>query len=563
MVPSTRNALLISTAIVILFHVTLIASIAPVYDEQDDPRMWSIVSGGVGGTGSPMMVFSNVLIGKCLVALYAKSSTTPWYGGYLLLTQLVSHVAIFYCVMCRIGIRQGLFLSVGYFLTFGIYFHTHLQFTTVAFLAGMAGIALLIELIVDEQATRKFSQAACAAALIVWGSMIRWDSFLCVSLLALPILGLVYRRRHAPGLQGFVLGLSLALSLCLGTRWYDRAQYSEDAAWNEYLKIHTDLVSIPDYSPAELLAYRPDVADKILQRVGWSRNDYYCVKGWMWLDQDVHSPEKMAQVHREWGVASKRPSAWIIAVVKLVLMAIGSSVFAFALLIAVSAHLFLKVSASSRPLVLTLPACSVGMILFLIVYLKPPERVVVPILMLPIIVTVIVSERSPFRTGGLRVVVAILILFSGARLAWDSVTLSRSIAGMVPAIRRDYQQLVARGDRLKVLWLPNGMSDVPPLQECPELRHGNEYFLDCLQRSPHSTTVLQSAGIENLLHDMLQCDDIILISSPKNNAALKACIEEHQGMQVEEELVMKGTFIRAYQIRLDASPKTGLPNTSN
>lgn len=45
----TRNCLLIALLLVTLFHLTLIVAIAPVFDTQDDPRIWSIVTGGAGG----------------------------------------------------------------------------------------------------------------------------------------------------------------------------------------------------------------------------------------------------------------------------------------------------------------------------------------------------------------------------------------------------------------------------------------------------------------------------------------------------------------------------------
>ena len=48
--PPARRCLLIALLTVTLMHLALIVAIAPVYETQDDPRMWSIVSGGVGGS---------------------------------------------------------------------------------------------------------------------------------------------------------------------------------------------------------------------------------------------------------------------------------------------------------------------------------------------------------------------------------------------------------------------------------------------------------------------------------------------------------------------------------
>ena len=558
MVRPARRCLLIALLTATLFHLALIVAIAPVYGEQDDPRMWSIVSGGVGGTGSDLMVFSNVLIGKCLVALYAKSPETPWYGGYLFLTQAVSHVAIFYALMRRIGIRLGLILMLGYFLTFGIYFHTHLQFTTTAFLACMGGLALLIEMIVDERATLWSMQSACGAALLAWGSMIRWDSFLCVGLLSLPLAGVVWHRRRDPGVARVVIGASLAVVLAFGTRWYDRTQYAKDPGWNDYLNIHMHFASVPDYTHSDLLTYKPRLADTILGGVGWSRNDFQCAKLWMWLDPEVYSLEKMARVHRDWTAASNRPAGWIIRALPVLWSAPGNSAVSFAALVAVSAFLYLNVSTSSRKTVLACCVLSAGLILWLAIFRKTPNRVVVPILMLPSLITLLLSERCVFRAKPLYMILAILLLLSGGRLARDGVILSHAAAGIAPAIRSDYRQWVAGGDCLKLLWFPNGMMFVPPLQEWPELRQGNDYWLDCLQRSPHADTVLQKAGVQNLLKEMLQRDDIILISSPPCNKLLKEFLKEHSGILMKEEMLMPGaSSLRAYRLRTDVPLQTG------
>lgn len=561
MVPPARRCLLIALLTVTLMHLALIVAIAPVYETQDDPRMWSIVSGGVGGSGSDLMVFSNVLIGKCLVALYAKSPETPWYGSYLLLTHAVSHVAIFYGLMRRIGIRLGLFLLLGYFLTFGIYFHTHLQFTTTAFLACMGGLALLIEMIVDERAILWSPQVICAAALLAWGSMIRWDSFLCVGLLSLPLAGAVWHRRRDPGIARVMIGASLAVVLAVGTRWYDRTQYSTYAGWDDYLHVHLDHVSLADYTPSGLLTYRPDQADRILRNIGWSRNDFQCAKLWMWLDSNVYSPEKMARVHQDLSSASNRPVGWIIRALPVLWSAPGNSAVSFAILAAVSAFVYLIVTTSSRKTVLACWVLSSFLILGLAIFRKTPDRVVVPILILPLLITLLLSERFVFRVRPLHVIVAILLVLSGGRLVREGVMLSQAAAQIAPAIRSDYRQWVARGDRLKLLWFPNGTIYLPPLQEWPELRQGNEYWLDCLQRSPHADTVLQKAGVQNLLKEMLQREDIILISSPPLNKLLQTFLEEHGGIHVKDELVLRGTsFLRAYRLRSDVPLQAGVPD---
>ena len=59
---------------------------------------------------------------------------------------------------------------------------------------------------------------------------------------------------------------------------------------------------------------------------------------------------------------------------------------------------------------------------------------------------------------------------------------------------------------------------------------------------------------------MLQREDIILVSSPEFNKLLKTFLEEHRGIQLKEELVMKGTsFLRAYRLRAEVPLQTERP----
>ena len=106
------------------------------------------------------LVFSNVLVGRPLKALYEFAPRVPWYGSLLFLTACLALWSI--CFVClrrpdsewTIGLT-GFFLWVG-----GIPVLTQLQFTRIAFLAGLAGLLLLADAVRGRAGI--FQQGLCS-----------------------------------------------------------------------------------------------------------------------------------------------------------------------------------------------------------------------------------------------------------------------------------------------------------------------------------------------------------------------------------------------------------------
>ena len=140
-----RAPLRFAALTVILVFGLVFAIFEPGFDTNDDAVMNMIVAGkGYGLAPDEHMVFTNVLIGFVLKYLYTVFPTVPWYGGYLLAVHFVVQVTMLYCVVRTRYTRLRLRLYLAYFAAAELYLLNNLQFTSTAFLAGQAGILLLM-----------------------------------------------------------------------------------------------------------------------------------------------------------------------------------------------------------------------------------------------------------------------------------------------------------------------------------------------------------------------------------------------------------------------------------
>ena len=135
-----------------LFGLTFLI-LTPVYDTNDDPSMALVASGygNVGGADEHLL-YSNVLIGIVLKRLYEAAPLVPWYGSYLLLIQFLVHWVLLYVLLLLNRNYVSVLVYCLFYLVVGVYCLTHLQFTTTAFLAGMAGLSMILaSIMLDAQ----------------------------------------------------------------------------------------------------------------------------------------------------------------------------------------------------------------------------------------------------------------------------------------------------------------------------------------------------------------------------------------------------------------------------
>ncbi len=234
----------------------------PAYETNDDLAMQLIASGFYTGAPSEFLVFTHVAIGWLLRTLYHLGAGWNWYFLYLVAAHYVALTAIGYVVIRR---RRGwlpVALYVGFFLIAEIHILLRLQFTTTAFLAGAAGLMLLVDSLAPGRSVR-WLQTIAGAGLIALMIMIRAEVALFLAMVAVPFLlerfgWKGWRRLAGLGLTGAALFVAL--------RGIDHWYYDRDPGWRtfrEYNQLRGEVYGTPLTRNASRAA----------SAAGWSEND--------------------------------------------------------------------------------------------------------------------------------------------------------------------------------------------------------------------------------------------------------------------------------------------------
>jgi hypothetical protein len=272
---------LIWAAVVNLILFGLFLTFAtPVYETNDDLMMQRIASGFHTGHPDEHLVFTNVIIGWALRFFYGIWAGRNWYLIYLLAVHYVALTAIAFLVVSRRGGWRFTLLYAGFFLIVETRILLYLQFTTTAFLAGTAGVLLLVDGLRPGQAMH-WLKVIAGFAFAGLMCLIREPAALLLAVIAGPFL------LERLGLAGWrrLLGTILAFAaIILALHGIDRWAYQRNPSWagfSEYNRmrgeIHLSALArfIPQGAPA----------------VGWSEND-----GWMFSKFYFSDPEVYAGV---------------------------------------------------------------------------------------------------------------------------------------------------------------------------------------------------------------------------------------------------------------------------
>lgn len=280
--PAGFRVFLLAALINLILFGLFLAWATPDYATNDDLVMQLIASGFYTGHPNAHLVFTNILIGWVLRFLYGTWAGHNWYLTYLLVVHYAALTTIAFLVMSRRFGWLSALLYVGFFLIVEPHILLHLQFTTTAFVAGTAGLLLLVDGLRPEQPAHWLK---VITGIIFVGLMasIREPVALLLAAVACPFLlerfGWVGWRR----LFGAGAACAAVLLILHGINYWAYHRTPAWAAYSEYNRmrgeIHDTLLEkfIPQADP----------------KVGWSRND-----GWMFSKQLFFDPKVYASLPR-------------------------------------------------------------------------------------------------------------------------------------------------------------------------------------------------------------------------------------------------------------------------
>lgn len=287
--------------IIVLF--TLMAVYKPLYENNDDMAIISLV-GGVKGVFDAHLVHMSRVIGYILKLLYSMNAGIPWYALLQYAFLFAAFTGITYVFLNKLKHASSLPIVLLFLYFFGYEGYVHIQFTKSAGIITVAGGALLFWALFQEKIPAKAYISGFLLAL--FGSFYRVDQFWCeIALLTgFGVLFLFRLKEFEKEIRFRRLGVCMftfltLIAIAFGIFKVDRYMYDTSEDW-EYYMDHTK-------ARAELWDHAfPDYEEnaEAYKAVGIDEITFEMFETWTHQDPDKVTLESMQSI-----IALKQPKA--------------------------------------------------------------------------------------------------------------------------------------------------------------------------------------------------------------------------------------------------------------
>ena len=542
----TEARLLLLAALInaALFAITL-SFLSPGFDTNDDIGMVFIVSGEATGAPSGDIVFSNILIGRFLQHLYQWTDRVNWYTAYLLSVHFATMTGLLYAFLRMQASRTSVALFVIVFAQFEVALIQFLQFTSVAAMAGVVGL-LLVLVSTTECAAKSRLAAAYGGLLILLSGMIRTESMYFALVLLVPLLAYdtVIRRRWAA-----VLRIGICLGIAFVPIAYDRWHYGSDPRWRAFTEFNYTRallhgMPIVDYE---------DHTRFFFDRVGWSSTDWEMFQYWFFVDPNIYSQAHLQTIldrfqGSNWGrIGSSEYRAENLETVSVVRTLMYANVL-LALLLARGVRLRVSLIGLAQCLVVEMLLVEWSL------HLRLVGRVMVPAFFATTVILLFIERRAAgeqrflitLPTGPLvrRLSAAVAVVFClfYAPLCYQVTADQLMASDYHRRFQRAFQTFVRTVDSRYVAKNPNAFfvnwggvlptQFIPPFDDFRSMRRLPMISLGWWTRSPPSDDLLRRLGMSNLYRELYENPNIYLFASPTQLKFLSQFVQEHYQQRI-------------------------------
>jgi hypothetical protein len=506
---------------------------------NDDAAIAAIARGDYTGKGSSSLVVAPAMFGHVLRLGYGLFPHLPWYGIALYALQIVAWAAIgtaIFTLRRRPPIAERIVVAAT-ILALAPWMILRPSYTPTSLLLGVTGIIVFA---VAAKVPGRVGTIYAVAGGVLLGTVdfMRASSFLAVVIVFAPVLAVIAVKAGIRRSAVFALVVGMLLLVGLGT---NRLEYSRSAEWRNFMKMNSARKWLHD---TPRLA-NENVSDADLQRVGWTRNDLRLFASFIYPDPNVYSEHNIhAMATASPLVRNNIGPRRIFDVLRNAsdrhLIEQGPVV---ASLVLVGAVLALRRSRVAAVLTLVSVVWFVGVLVALLLYLRLPGRLLIPLeggaVFLAAVVPTYLTPSAP-RTGARRpwtatAVVALVVLL-GVGPAWHGIRstarISRDNQRGVRATQATLAKLAAfdpkgiflgRGDLLG-RW-------VQPLATNSAFGNPKLIPLGWATNSPLFTARLARIGIDDLYTALRTNPHVYLIGFPRDARRISVFYGQHRGVK--------------------------------
>jgi hypothetical protein len=528
-----------------------VLALAPRYMTNDDALMNLIAAGRViGDAPDEHLIYTNVLIGRSLKALYAAAPDVPWYGAYLSAMQVASLTALCYVFLRARPAWPQLLMAAVYLAAYGVPTLLAPQFTMVAFTAAAAGLLLLC-----AAASGRAGRVAWVVgpALVVLGAMVRTQAWGLAGLILSPVVALALLRPSGPRARwGLLLGLAGSLAVVGGLVFLNARYYASGEGWEDFYGYLTLISELQNHGLSLGQGVQP-----ALDAIGWTQTDLEMIVSWSYADPERFSAANVSTVLAAARGAAAPPAAsdWG----SLWALLSGDQRVHLLLATGLACWLMMPGDRRTRAAALLCLLVTVALVPVLYFYFRLPARVYLPMFAAFPAAGLALASAPPVRPR--RRLVPFLL--TCAALVLTAVLLAQRTDHEVrQRVGRRYlhaqalemmARLSPRPDQLFVLW-----SDEFPYEELvsPQdagLPRGFKAVgFGWTTPTPWTRRRLDEFGISDLYRALYEREDLLLVCKPERLPLLSAYLEQHYGVRTEGREVFSHPALHGanvYQVR--------------
>ncbi len=495
---------------------------------NDDVVMMMISSGLYTGEPSENVVFMSNAVGYVLKYLYSFSAGVPWYGAFMYFCHIVSSTVIAICLMDFR--RRGAKLLLFSLCIIGVFWAVlmNISFTSASLTLLAAGWVLYFS-------PRYKMSKIISMVFLLLGGLVREQCLYFSVVLVLPLI--VWRQFFPDGpkvSKGSLILVLIMLAATKASHTMSGAPIPKEFNYREFNIERGKLHGTPQ------LTWTSET-QKIMSRVGWSKNDFWIFKKWMFTDKKVYSVEKLRFLNKNLPTRGGRSISKSLKIFSRSLLKIRHFIV-FWLCFIVLLCLF----SINKKLIFFLNGWICLVCMSLGMFARFPPRLAVPTIFFSCAVSLSFLRASTFKVtisrkvASLFVVVSCVLVFSIADIVKDLPGQSLDNNRNVESLTGLMEELRERGG-VYLCWSPS-MPFQFILPKSTFLRKNN-YFkfivTGWMINSPHNSLVLKRERIEHPLKELVSKENYYLIATPRQVLKLKIFLEEHYGINTEAIKVLK------------------------
>jgi len=523
----------------------------PFYEFNDDTFKVFFTEGvGTDLAPSEFIGYSNPAWGFLFKVLFTHFPGVPWYGLALLGVQFLSLGALLYALILspRPGPKAAAWVAayLGVFTTFFI----GLQYTVTSILAAQCAFLLMISLWRNGGPSPNRAGWAVAGFLLVASSLIRLDGLLLAAFAALPLFYYSWRQADPSArraLRARKLALLIPVLLIAAGALYGRLWYALTPGWADFNRFDHQRLELQDYRIDPYNAQTKPFFDE----AGWSENDYRMFKEWYFLDKNLYDARKMEKLAAHFPrFGSEGKPVTYHSLTEILGAYWPQTVLLYFLC-------FLLLAPSGRWVFLALQLAWVLAVLALMVYAaRAPDRVVVPLLALPLMTALYFAGAPTPRPKGPKpkfpvwigsVFLALLVILS-LRTCAQLHFLNQHAQWGEGLLKQCMAQWNPPEDQLCVMWtFP--YEDFNALDDLSAFRRLRLFELAVYQRSPNAQKMLDHFGIKDLFREMVDNPRVLLVCTPEECGYYRQYMREKYGLETVMEETFKCPFFQVFRVR--------------